>query len=65
MSDHTERVTDLEMRYSHLERLVDELSDLVRAQQDTIDALVKQVRELRQGVLAGEQQPPNEKPPHY
>ena len=65
MSDDTDRVTDLEMRYSHLERLVEELSDLVRVQQDTLDGLVKQVRQLREGVLAGEQQPPNEKPPHY
>lgn len=65
MSELHERLTDLEVRYSHQERVVEQLSDLVREQQDTIDALVKQLRRLSESAEANEAAPPHEKPPHY
>ncbi len=60
-----QRLTDLESRYSHLERLVEQLNDLVREQQDTIDLLVNQLRTVRDVVESAEPAPPHAKPPHY
>ncbi|TNF23711.1 MAG: SlyX family protein [Deltaproteobacteria bacterium] len=64
MDDETleARVTELEIRYMRQEDLLQQLSDLVRDQQDVIDRLVRTVREYEL-TLAG--QPPHERPPHY
>jgi len=37
------RLVDLEVRYTHLERQVAELSDVVFAQQRAIDSLLRQL----------------------
>jgi SlyX protein len=60
-----ERITDLEIRYTHLEQQVQELSEVVFAQQRTIDNLNKQLLELRGRVQEPGEAPPAEKPPHY
>jgi SlyX protein len=61
-----QRLVDLEIRYTHLERQVQELSQVVFAQQRDLDALHKQLRELRGRALdSSEATPPAEKPPHY
>jgi SlyX protein len=60
-----ERLVALEIRYTHLERLVEELSQVIFAQQKAIDRLSKEVTALRRtqsGVKAG---PGDEPPPHY
>lgn len=60
--DANERLTDLEVRYAHQARLLDELSGVLFEQQRTIEGLERRVRELedRLGDEAG-----SEKPPHY
>lgn len=61
-NDADDRLTDLEVRYVHQARLLEELSGVLFEQQRTIEALERRVRELedRQGDDAG-----SEKPPHY
>ncbi len=56
------RFTDLEIRYAHLERLVDELSQVVAGQSRAIEALKTDLR-----AVAERMQTPhgNEAPPHY
>ena len=63
MSALEARLTDLEIRYTHQEELVEQLSDIVRQQQETLDVLR---REMSQVLVMVE--PPtdsNQKPPHY
>jgi SlyX protein len=56
------RLVDLETRYTHLERQVADLSEVVFEQQKIIEALRRQLAELRE--RAGDATP-NEPPPHY
>lgn len=68
MSDVTDdtRVVDLEVRYSHLEDLVEQLSDLVRVQQEQIEQLKAAVRQMYGRIEALSAEPtPHERPPHY
>lgn len=62
MTDIENRLVDLEVRFMKLERFAHELSDVVAAQQRTIDVLsaeAKRWREQTLGVTEGD------KPPHY
>ncbi len=60
------RVVDLEIRYTHQERLLEELSDVVAQQGRAIERLTKEVTELRARVAElGDDRPGNEPPPHY
>ena len=59
------RLTDLEVRYTHLERQVTELSEVVFAQQRTIDGLVRQLTATKAEIAQLTPQAANEKPPHY
>jgi uncharacterized coiled-coil protein SlyX len=59
------RLTDLEVRYTHLERQVAELSDVVFAQQKVIDGLVRQLTATEAEIAQLAPQVTNEKPPHY
>jgi uncharacterized coiled-coil protein SlyX len=60
-----QRLVDLEVRYTHLEREVAELSQVVFEQRRAIDQLNKQMAESRR-VLASLGEPVrNEPPPHY
>jgi SlyX protein len=60
-----ERLVALEERYSHLQRLHQDLSDVLYGQQRLLDRLEARVRLLEQQL--GELVPdlPHEKPPHY
>lgn len=67
--DLAERVTTLEIRFSHVERLVQELSDVVYRQQRELDELARRERQLTDKLSA---QDPGlvdastpERPPHY
>jgi len=59
------RLTDLEVRYTHLERQVTELSEVVFAQQRTIDGLVRQLTATKAEITQLSPQLANDKPPHY
>jgi SlyX protein len=65
-----ERITDLESRYMHQERAIQELLDTVYRQQQEIDRLSREVGELREQldiVLPSlvERPEDEEPPPHY
>jgi uncharacterized coiled-coil protein SlyX len=59
------RLVDLEVRYTHLERQVAELSDVVFAQQRAIDSLVRQLSSTKADLAQLSEPLTNEKPPHY
>ena len=64
------RTTELEIKISHIEHSVAELSDVLYRQQALLDALERRFDELRQQVEAasdgGSAEPQSdEKPPHY
>jgi uncharacterized coiled-coil protein SlyX len=66
--DLATRVQEMEARYMLLERYLDELSDVVAAQQRTIDGLSATMARLRPQLMnLGELQDatPDERPPHY
>lgn len=60
-----ERLIDIEIRYTHLERQMEELSSVLFAQQKTITALEQRVRELEAQRPEANEAFPQEKPPHY
>jgi uncharacterized coiled-coil protein SlyX len=57
------RLDSLEVRYTHLERQVDELSHVVFSQQKVIDRLALELSILRNRAAGVDG--PNERPPHY
>ena len=57
------RVTDLEIRITHQSEMLEQLNDVIYAQQKQIDLLVKKLASLEK--QAGNPAPANEKPPHY
>jgi uncharacterized coiled-coil protein SlyX len=60
------RVVDLELRFMRLEREVGELSQVVAAQQQVIEALTLEAKRRRErDEMAGEPAIADEKPPHY
>ena len=59
------RLVDLEMRYTHLERLFEDLSGVVAQQQKVIDALTKSLTDAHARIAALGSGQPNERPPHY
>jgi SlyX protein len=63
------RITELEIKISYAEDLVDELNRMVFRQQQQIDQLINHIRALREQVQAaapGEQHSlRDELPPHY
>jgi len=59
------RLTDLEIRYSHLERQFADLSDIVFAQQKTIEALERELAKIRVRLREVGDPVVDEKPPHY
>ncbi|MEZ4470533.1 MAG: SlyX family protein [bacterium] len=65
-TDLEARLVELEIRYSHLEHLTEQLSDLVRAQADQIELLRQGLRTMRGELDAlGDGPTPHERPPHY
>jgi uncharacterized coiled-coil protein SlyX len=59
------RLVDLEVRYTHLERQLSELSDVVFVQQRTIDGLIQQLKAARAELVQASAPVTNDKPPHY
>lgn len=70
MDAHTEqRLTELEIKASFNEDLVEQLNQVVFRQQQQIDALVREVSQLRLQMpepgTGGARNPRDELPPHY
>jgi SlyX protein len=59
------RIVDLELRFMKSEKLIDELNDVIVAQQRELDRLAGEVKSLREQLLSGVDAPINERPPHY
>jgi len=59
------RFTELEIRYSHLERQVADLSDVVFGQQKIIESLQRELTNIRVKVRDLGDPVVDEKPPHY
>ncbi len=62
------RIVDLELRYMKLERLVEELSGVVAAQQKTLDVATAELKRLAERLRdLGDDHgaPGEERPPHY
>ncbi len=63
------RITELDIKISYAEDLVDELNRTVFRQQQQIDTLAREINSLRQQVLSAVPQQVNslldELPPHY
>jgi uncharacterized coiled-coil protein SlyX len=59
------RLTTLEIRYTHLERQVEELNQLLFEQRKVIDRLTREISSLRASAAGVEGGPQNEPPPHY
>ncbi len=62
-----ERFSDMEMRLSHQEKTIAELSDVIAAQWKKIDALERQLRRLSEEMqeMEGAEAHTQQKPPHY
>jgi uncharacterized coiled-coil protein SlyX len=56
---------DLEVRYTHLERQVADLSEVVFAQQRAIDNLLRQLSSAKEELAQLSEPVTSEKPPHY
>jgi SlyX protein len=68
--DTDQRLTELEIKASYADDLLDTLNALVARQQEQIDLLLREVSRLRQrggddGRSAGPRDPRDELPPHY
>ncbi len=68
--DSAERMLELEEKLMFSQRALDELNEVVLRQQSEVDRLCREVQSLRTSVeraiaLAGGENLPDEKPPHY
>ena len=60
------RIIELEIRFTHQQRMIEELSDVVADQGRTIDRVTKELTGLRMRLAElAEEEPSNEPPPHY
>jgi len=67
-NDVDERLTDLEVKASYSEDLLDHLNELVVRQQQQIDLLIREVAKLKEQRSApdgGGEAPVDERPPHW
>lgn len=60
-----DRINELEIRYTHQQELIHELSDVVREQAEQLAALQKVVEQLMGQLEANKAEYSNEPPPHY
>ena len=58
------RLIDLEIRYTHQESVVQDLSDIVRSQQEELSRLKSEVKRMTE-IIEGMNAPNHERPPHY
>jgi SlyX protein len=68
--DTDQRLTELEIKASYADDLLDTLNQMMARQQEQIDLLLREVGRLRQagaadGPSAGPRDPRDELPPHY
>jgi SlyX protein len=65
--DVDKRLTDLEIKVSFTEDLVDHLNELVARQQEQIDLLIREVGKLKDRTpdSGGPRDVADERPPHY
>lgn len=67
--DTQQRLTDLEIKASFQEDLLDELNQIIIRQQQQIDLLIREIADLKQsstdGGLAAPRNLRDELPPHY
>ena len=65
----TDRSTEIEIKLAHLEQALNQISDVVYAQQASIEGLERTCEALRQRAVSAESgsdgSPDPEKPPHY
>lgn len=65
----SQRLTDLEIKASFAEDLLDQLNQAIFRQQQQIDSLIREILRLRQEKNQGEagapRSPLDERPPHY
>ncbi len=59
-----DRLTDLEIRYTHQEAIIQDLSEIIRKQQESIDRLKVDVKRMTE-ILDGMDTSAHERPPHY
>jgi uncharacterized coiled-coil protein SlyX len=59
-----QRLVDLEMRYTHIEQQLRELSDVVFEQQKQLERMTKEIGSLRSR-LGDADDDTHERPPHY
>jgi SlyX protein len=60
-----ERLVTLEVRYTHLERQIEELSQVVFQQQKLVDRLTTELASVRKAVTGVRAGSGDEPPPHY
>jgi len=64
-----QRLTEVETRYSYLERLVEDLSRVIHEQQRFIEALSTRLKRMEslvsEAIEQTDERPAQEKPPHY
>lgn len=65
MRGNDERLTALEERLMHQERLLEELNDIVTTQQSTIEKLQREIARLKDQLAEGPTEDVDEPPPHY
>jgi len=61
----SDRLTEIEIRYTHLEHLIGELSGVVFEQQKAITGLERRLRDVEGRSQEGAEPTAIEKPPHY
>lgn len=62
MQDLEQKLTELEVRYTHQQAWIDDLNEVVREQGDVIAAIRDELARMRENLKEGVS---NEKPPHY
>ncbi len=62
-----ERLVELELRFTHQQRFIDELSDVVARQQRDLDAVLERLRTMQAAGTGAAPlaAPHDERPPHY
>lgn len=63
-----ERITELEIRLTHQQRWIDEMNAELLGAREEIELLKKKLERMEQilaELVADEELPPSEKPPHY
>jgi SlyX protein len=68
----SERITELEISLAHIQRLFDQLNEVVTSEAIRSDQMQRRIRELEQQLKTSKDKPPeeersleDEKPPHY